>query len=485
MNEFPRLVVAGTRSGVGKTTVATGLMAALTARGHEVANHKVGPDFIDAGYHAVATGRPPRNLDAFMHGPDRIPGLLMHAAAGSDIAIVEGVMGMYDGRGADDEASTAHIARLLRAPVVLVADAAAASRSVAAEIHGFATFDPTVRIVGVILNGLGSEAHEQLVRDAIAPLGIPVIGALHRRDELTAPSRHLGLIPAAERSDDAERTVAELGRAVDACVDLDAVVRLAREAPPLAGDPWSPDAVVGTAVAGTPRIAVAGGRAFTFVYQEHRELLAASGAEVVTFDPLTDEVLPPAIDGVYLGGGFPEAHAPELAANVPLGEELRALAAAGGPIVAECGGLLYLCRELDGQPMVGLLDATATFTDRLTLGYREARSLTAGALGPAGTGLRGHEFHRTTVLPRAGEAPAWQLEGRAHRTTEGFVAGSVHASYLHAAWVGAPHVARCFVASAARADASGTAAAGSAASTEVPHGRSDTHHLTGSTGERR
>ncbi len=448
MDGLPRLVVAGTRSGVGKTTVATGLMAALTARGLTVSNHKVGPDFIDAGYHAVATGRPPRNLDAFMHGPDRIPGLLAHAAAGADVAIVEGVMGMYDGRGAGDEASTAHIARLLRAPVVLVVDAAAASRSVAAEIHGFATFDPTVRIGGVILNGLGSEAHEQLVRDALAPLEIPVIGALHRHDDLAAPSRHLGLVPAAERSEAADRTVAELGRAVEAAVDLDAVVRLAQAAPALADDPWSPDVAVGTPVAGTPRIAVAGGRAFTFVYQEHRELLTAAGAEVVTFDPLIDETLPPDTDGVYLGGGFPETHASELAANVRLATELRALAAAGGPIVAECGGLLYLCRELDGQAMVGLLDATATFTDGLTLGYREARSLTAGALGPAGTVLRGHEFHRTTVTPRAGERPAWELEGRAHRTAEGFVAGSVHASYLHAAWVGAPHVARCFVAAA-------------------------------------
>lgn len=451
-----RLVVAGTRSGVGKTTVATGLMAALSARGLQVSNHKVGPDFIDPGYHAVATGRPPRNLDAFMHGPETIPGLLAHAAGNTDVAIVEGVMGMYDGRGSDDEASTAHIARLLRAPVLLVADAAAASRSVAAEIHGFATFDPTVRIVGVVLNGLGSDAHEELVREAIAPLGIPVVGALHRRDELTAPSRHLGLVPAAERSADAERTVRELGRSVASGVDLDEVLRLARTAPPLAATPWSADASVGTPVDGSPRIAVAGGRAFTFVYEEHRELLTAAGAEVVTFDPLSDEALPAGTAGVYLGGGFPEVHAPELAANTRLAQDLRSLAAAGGPIVAECGGLLYLCRELDGTPMVGLLDADASFTDRLTVGYREARSVTAGALGPAGSGVRGHEFHRTAVTPRAGEQPAWELQGRAHRTTEGFIAGGVHASYLHAAWVSAPHMARCFAAAAAKLGVSAT-----------------------------
>ncbi|MEX1176895.1 MAG: cobyrinate a,c-diamide synthase [Nitriliruptor sp.] len=471
MNAFPRIVVAGTRSGVGKTTVATGLMAALSARGLEVSGHKVGPDFIDPGYHAVATGRPPRNLDAFLHGPDRIGPLFAHGARGADVSIVEGVMGMFDGRGSDDEASTAHVARSLRAPVLLVVDTSAASRSVAAEVHGFATFDPTVRIAGVVLNGLGSEAHEELVRDALAPLEIPVVGALHRDDSLVTPSRHLGLIPAAERSDDARRTVAELGDAIAACLDLDAVLTLARSAPPLDTAVWSPQAVVGTPVAGRPRVAIAGGRAFTFVYEEHRELLVAAGAEVVTFDPLSDGGLPEGTAGVYLGGGFPEVHVTELAANTRLADDLRTLAAAGGPIVAECGGLLYLCRELDGHPMVGLIDASATFGDRLTLGYREARTAVAGALGPAGTGVRGHEFHRTTVTPRAGTQPAWELTSRRDTGPEGFVTGSVHASYLHAAWVGAPHVARCFVAAAARgaADPARRATRSGTSDTEVLH----------------
>jgi cobyrinic acid a,c-diamide synthase len=462
MIALPRIVVAGTRSGVGKTTVATGLMAALSARGLAVSGHKVGPDFIDPGYHAVATGRPPRNLDAFLHRPERIAPLLAHGARGTDVSIIEGVMGMYDGRGADDEASTAHVARLLRAPVLLVVDTTAASRSVAAEVHGFATFDPTVRIAGVVLNGLGSDGHEELVRESLRPLGIPVVGALHRDDRLVTPSRHLGLIPAAERSDDARRTVADLGAAVAARVDLDAVLELARNAPPLATSAWAPASEVGTAVAGRPRIAIAGGRAFTFVYEEHRELLAAAGAEVVTFDPLTDEGLPEGTTGAYLGGGFPEVHASELAANTRLAEDLRSLAAAGGPIVAECGGLLYLCRELDGQPMVGLIDATASFGERLTLGYREARSASAGALGPAGTGVHGHEFHRTVVEPRAGRRPAWELTSRGASGPEGFVTDSVHASYLHAAWVGAPHVARCFAATAARVAADTADRAGAA-----------------------
>lgn len=454
MSPLARIVVAGTRSGVGKTTVATGIMAALTARGVAVSGHKVGPDFIDPGYHAVATGRPPRNLDAYMHGRERIVPLLAHGAQGADVAVIEGVMGMYDGRGSEDEASTAHIARLLQAPVLLVADCAAASRSVAAEVHGFATFDPTVHIAGVVLNGLGSDAHEELVRDALAPLDIPVVGALHRDDTLVAPSRHLGLIPAAERSTEARRTVTQLGEAVATRVELDAILRLARSAPTLDAAPWSPESAVGTQVSGRPRIAIAGGRAFAFVYEEHRELLAAAGAEVVTFDPVADETLPTGTDGVYLGGGFPEVHACELTANTRLADDLRVLATTGGPIVAECGGLLYLCRELDGRPMVGLLDAVARFGARLTLGYRDAQTLTAGALGPAGTGVRGHEFHRTTVEPSAGKQPAWQLTGRGHTGPEGFVAGNVHASYLHAAWVGAPHLARCFVATAAKNRAS-------------------------------
>ncbi|WP_083441816.1 cobyrinate a,c-diamide synthase [Nitriliruptor alkaliphilus] len=450
MTHLPRIVVAGTRSGVGKTTVATGLMAALAARGHRVSGHKVGPDFIDPGYHAVATGRPPRNLDAFLHRPERIGPLLAHGAAGCDVAVIEGVMGLFDGRAADDEASTAHVARLVAAPVLLVVDAGAASRSVAAEVHGFATFDPSIRLAGVILNNLGSASHEALVREALAPLRIPVVGAMHRRDEVATPSRHLGLVPAAERAADARAAVAALAEVVTSCVDLDAVLHLARSASPLDSDVWSAADAIGSPVDGRPRIAVSGGAAFTFVYEEHRELLAAAGADVVVLDPLRDERLPPGTAGLYLGGGFPEVHAAQLAANTALAADVRRLVADGGPVVAECGGLLYLCRDLDDQPMTGVLDASARFTDRLTLGYREATTATTGALGPAGSGARGHEFHRTEVTPRAGDRPAWHLTGRRPLGAEGFSEGLVHASFLHASWVGTPHLARALVSAAAR-----------------------------------
>lgn len=442
-SHLPRVVVAGPRSGVGKTSVATGLMAALAARGLAVSGHKVGPDFIDPGYHALATGRPPRNLDAVLHGPERLPGLLRHGAAGADVAVIEGVMGLFDGRGADDEASTAHVARVLDAPVVLVVDAAATSRSIAAEVHGFATFDPTVRIAGVICNRVGSEGHAQLVRDALAPLGIPVLGVVHRDDRLAAPSRHLGLVPAAERAPQARATVARLGEAVAAAVDLDGLLALARSAPPLAAATWVPE--VRSSAGPRPRVAVAGGPAFTFMYTEHRELLTAAGAEVVTFDPTVDEGLPPGTAGLVVGGGFPEAHAHDLAANRPLRDDVRALASAGAPVVGECGGLVALCRDLDDVPMWGVLPARARFTDRLVLGYRTAVAAADSVLGPAGTAVPGHEFHRTTVAPAAGPCPAWQL---AEQGPEGHVAANVHASYLHASWVAAPVLPATFVAAA-------------------------------------
>lgn len=447
----PRLVVAGTRSGVGKTTVATGLMAALVRRGLVVSGHKVGPDFIDPGYHAVATGRPPRNLDTVLHGADRVPGLLAHAAADADVAVIEGVMGLFDGRDAGDAGSTAEVARLLDAPVLLVVDAAASSRSVAAELHGFATFDPTVRVAGVVLNRLGSAAHEDLVRRALAPLGVPVVGALHRDDRVTAPSRHLGLVPAVERSGEARESVAVLAAAVEGAIDLDAVLELARSAVPRTTAPWDPATeVAGRGAGPRPRVALAGGRAFSFAYTEHRELLVAAGADVVDVDPLVDARLPPGTDALVLGGGFPEVHATELASNDTLADDVRGLAAAGAPVVAECGGLLYLCRDLDGTPMTGVLDVSASFTDRLTLGYREAVAASDGPLGRIGTTVRGHEFHRTVTTPRAGDSPAWRLTARGHTELEGFVARAVHASYLHASWVGTPQVVDALVAAARR-----------------------------------
>jgi cobyrinic acid a,c-diamide synthase len=457
---IPRLVVAAPASGSGKTTVATGLMAALRGRGLRVSPHKVGPDYIDPGYHALATGRPGRNLDPWLAGEDLVAPLFLHGAAGCDVAVVEGVMGLFDGKGDGDFASTAHVARLLRAPVVLVVDAARQSRSVAAVAHGFATFDPRVRVGGVVLNRVGSDRHEQLCRSALEAAGVPVLGAIRRDDAVATPSRHLGLVPAAEREAEAVAAVERLGALVARACDLEALVRLARSAPPLDATPWNPRAAVhgpaggdgasgpagegrasGPAGGERPVVAVAGGAAFTFGYAEHVELLRAAGADVAVFDPLRDERLPDGAGALVLGGGFPEVYAAELAANASLREQVAAF---GGPIAAECAGLLYLCRELDGRRMCGRVPGVARMTDRLTLGYREATATAASPLTRPGERYRGHEFHRTAV--DYGGVPGEQLY-RWAGGADGYGDARVTASYLHLHWAGAPHLAQRLVSS--------------------------------------
>jgi cobyrinic acid a,c-diamide synthase len=448
---IPRLVVATPASGQGKTTVATGLMAAFAARGLAVSGHKVGPDYIDPGYHALATGRPGRNLDPVLCGEELIGPLFAHGAAGADIAVVEGVMGLFDGRGSTALGSTAHVAGLLGAPVVLVVDASAQGRSVAALVGGFASYDPGVRLRGVILNRVGSARHEEILRDALAGIGMPVLGALGRDDAIVAPSRHLGLVPTAEREEAARLAVARLAVLVAKSVDLDAIAAVAASAGPLQTAPWSPGhAVITPSPRGRPPVvAVAGGAAFSFCYTETAELLAAAGAEVAGVDPLHDEALPRGTAGLVLGGGFPEVHAAELAANDRLRADVARLAGSGAPVAAECAGLLYLARELDGAPMCGVIDARARMTGTLTLGYRDATSACDSVLAAAGTEVRGHEFHRTTLsAAHGGAAPAWRFAGREART-EGFVQHRVHASYLHLHWAGQPAMASRLVAAAA------------------------------------
>ncbi|MFJ9177651.1 cobyrinate a,c-diamide synthase [Streptomyces sp. NPDC102360] len=467
--DVPRLVVAAPASGTGKTTVATGLMAAFAERGLAVSPHKVGPDYIDPGYHALATGRPGRNLDAYMCGPELVAPLFAHGAAGCELAVVEGVMGLFDGASGEGElASTAHVAKLLKAPVVLVVDASSQSRSVAALVHGFASFDPEVRLAGVILNKVGSDRHEELLREAMEEVGVPVYGALRRTPQVATPARHLGLVPVAERSAGAVDSVRAAAAMVREGCDLEGLLGLARSAPALRTDVWGPggagavggdgvevaglrpgprSSIAGGAECADPAgivVAVAGGAAFTFSYAEHTELLRAAGAEVVTFDPLHDEQLPENTAAVVIGGGFPEVYAPELSANEPLRKAVAELARSGAPVIAECAGLLYLSRSLDGQPMCGVLDADAKMSGRLTLGYRDAVALSDSPLTPAGARLRGHEFHRTVLEPGAGPTPAWGMRLPTRRV-EGFVQGGVHASYLHTHWAARPDIAHRLV----------------------------------------
>jgi cobyrinic acid a,c-diamide synthase len=463
MVAVPRLVIAAPASGCGKTTVACGLMAALRARGLAVSGHKVGPDYIDPGYHALATGRPPRNLDPFLCGEDLIAPLFRHGAAGAQVAVIEGVMGLFDGvdhaampanlTGPEkltnpigpDFCSTAHVARLLGAPVVLVVDAARAGRSVAALAAGFAGFDPRTPVAGVILNRVASDRHERVLRDALAGTGLPVYGAIRRAEGIITPSRHLGLIPAAERDSTARQAIDRMGALVAASCDLDALLTLARGAPALPAASWTPPPQPATHPA--PVVAIAGGAAFTFGYTEQAELLAAAGARVALFDPLRDEDLPAETAGIILGGGFPEVHAAGLSANLKLRAQVAALAAGGAPVAAECAGLLYLARTLDDLPMCGVLDVRAAMTPTLTLGYRQAVAVTDSVLARAGDVLHGHEFHRTAAVPAAGDQPAWQLGSG---TLEGHVAGSVIASYLHTHWAGHPAAAARFTAACAK-----------------------------------
>jgi cobyrinic acid a,c-diamide synthase len=433
----PRLVVAGVASGVGKTTVATGLLAALRARGVDAAPAKVGPDFIDPGYHALASGRPPRNLDPWLCGPEAIPALAGRAGAGSDLLVVEGVMGLFDGAVDGTPSSTADVAVLLDAPVVLVIDAASTSASAAAIVRGFRDHDPRIRLAGVICNRVGSDVHEQLLREAIAPLGVPVLGCVHRDGALVWRDRHLGLVPVAEQPAQVQASLDRLAAVIARDVDLDAVVRIARTAPTRTVDPPLLPARVGRC-----RIAVASGPAFTFAYRDNVEAMEAAGAEVLTFDPLHDESLPDGIDGVFVGGGFPEVFGEDLAANTALLADARRRIGAGLPTWAECGGLLWLAQDLDGRAMVGAVPTAARLGDRLRLGYRNATCEVDTVVGPAGTTLRGHEFHYSTCAPAGG---ALTLRSRFGDRSDGFASPTLLATYLHHHAGGDPSIVEAFV----------------------------------------
>ncbi|MGW5521561.1 cobyrinate a,c-diamide synthase [Gordonia sp. NPDC003950] len=461
---IPTVVIAAPASGSGKTTVTTGLLGALRAAGHRVAPFKVGPDYIDPGYHAVAAGRVGRNLDPNLVGAEMIAPLFAAGCTGADIAVVEGVMGLFDGRitGIGDDAdiseadpigmgSTAHVATLIGAPVILVVDAAGHSQSLAALLHGFLGYSPSVRIAGVILNRVGSPRHEAVLRQACARAGVPVFGVLHRNPELAVPSRHLGLIPAAERSADAVTAVAAMTATVGAGLDLPAIVAAAHAARGVPDRPWSAAEAIAGAVGpdmspprARPVVAVAAGAAFTFGYAEHTELLRAAGADIAEFDPLTDR-LPDGTAAVVIGGGFPEEHAAELSANTLLRNDIADHARGGGAIHAECAGLLYLCRELDGHAMTGVIDGVGVFGPRLNLGYRDAVAIADSVLYRAGERVTGHEFHRSYVDIDQG-APAWGWRGVSGvPVTDGAIGDGVHASYLHVHPVATPYAIARFV----------------------------------------
>ena len=467
----PAIVIAAPASGSGKTTVATGLMGALRRAGQKVAPAKVGPDFIDPGYHTLATGLPGRNLDPVLVGAELIGPLYRHGSDDADIAVIEGVMGLFDGRIDADASglasgSTAHVAALLGAPVILVVDARGQSHSIAALLHGFSTFDRSVHIAGVILNRVGSPRHEDVLRQACTDAGVPVFGALPRADELSVPSRHLGLITAVEHGRLARAAVDAMTALVARHVDVAAVASVA--AGSVTAEPWDPAVVPQPHPADLSQphpadlpqphpavVAMATGKAFSFGYPEHAELLAAAGAEVVEFDPLTDP-LPPQTAALVLPGGFPEQFGTDLSANDLVRQQIRNLAAGGAPVHAECAGLAYLVDELDGYPMCGVLAGRARFTEKLTLGYRNAVAIADSSLYAVGERIVGHEFHRTAVTFTDSYQPAWVFAGRdVEQVRDGAIQHGVHASYLHTHPAAHPAAISRFVATAATSKLAG------------------------------
>ncbi|WP_446216532.1 cobyrinate a,c-diamide synthase [Micromonospora sp. IBHARD004] len=448
MTVVPRVVLSAPSSGHGTSALSLGLLAALADRGLDVAGFKIGPDQVDAAYLGLAAGRPGRNLDPRLVGPERIAPLFAHGSAGAGLAVVQGTMGLYDSvAGRPETESTAAVAGALRSPVVLMVDVAAMGQSVAALVHGFRAYDEQLWLGGVILNRVASPRHEAMLREALDDIGVPVYGAL-RRHELppVLPARRHGLVPAVARDGEAVRAVRRLGEAVAATVDLDRLLVLARSAPELTVDPWSPEPVAGAPAGPRPLVALAGGPGGSYSHPETAELLRAAGAEVVTVDPLRDEALPAGTRALVVGGGLPESYADELSANRRLCIAVAELARTGRPVIAEGTGLLWLARELDGLPMCGVLDAIGASRDGMVIGYREATARTEGVVAAAGTVVVGHKQHAAVLTPRAGERPAWSWDGGA---PEGFVWRGVHASQLVPHWAAYPEIAARLVAAAA------------------------------------
>ena len=446
---IPRVVIAGVNSGVGKTTIVTGMLAALSQRGLKVQSYKVGPDYIDPGFHRLASGKSAHNLDSWLVPPELLADIFASTATGNDIAIIEGVMGLYDG-GRAGVSSTATVAKLLKAPVVLVIDAKSMGESAAAIALGFKMYDSEVDFAGVIINRLGSESHKLMVCEAMDRLGIPVIGTVFRNNELSMPERHLGLTPVTEQ--DAVAVVNKIGQQVAEQVDLDELVAVAKTAGPL---PKHSAPAKGKHNQTPVRIGVAQDDVFTFYYPSSLEVLAEFGAEIIPFSPLTDKQLP-TVDGIILGGGFPEMFVRELSANSGMRQDILRAAKSGMPIYAECGGLMYLMRQItdfDNQTydMAGVIPAVCQMQSKLeTVGYVEAKALTDNILCTAGVSLRGHEFHFSRMFPDiSSEEFPWAFTFKKMRTGAiyqgGYASENVVASYLHMHFAGNRQAAKRFV----------------------------------------
>jgi cobyrinic acid a,c-diamide synthase len=451
--KIPRVVIAATGSGVGKTTATVALIGALRARGLKVAPFKCGPDYLDPTYHMRAAGVRSHNLDGWMMDRDAVLATFARASADADIALIEGMMGLFDSATpTGDEGSTAQLAKWLDAPVILVADASGVARTIAAVAAGFARFDPAVRVAGMICNRIGGRSHLDLLHAAEPE--VPIVGGFPASADLAFPERHLGLLMADE-SNVPQRLLDGWSRLAAEWLDLDAIVAIARSAPALELDGASDLGKIDSNSRPRCRIGVAYDAAFHFYYEDNLNRLRSLGAEIVNFSPIHDRELPE-VDGLYIGGGYPEAYARELSSNTAMAAAIRSFALRGGLIYAECGGLMYLTdaiRTLDGArwPMAAIILGVAVMSDRLqAIGYVEVETRADSILGPAHTRFRGHQFRHSTlegadnvdridrlynVAPRWGGAPF----------AEGYRVGNVLASYVHAHWASNPAVAEALI----------------------------------------
>lgn len=431
------LIVAGERSGVGKTTITLAILAFLSRLSAKVQSFKTGPDYIDPMFHTLATGRPCRNLDPVLTSPEYVQTCFAHHSQGAEYSLVEGVMGLFDGislAGISDFASTAHLARLLDVPVLLVLDCRRLSGSIGAIAHGYRTFDPRVKIAGVILNQVGSQRHLELLQAALERLHLPIFGILHRQQAITIPDRHLGLIPTEEVSQ-VRGIFEQLADFAQANFDWEGLLPLLRPTPTSV----SPQALPFPQY--KCRIAIARDRAFNFYYQDNLDLLVQFGAELVPWSPLEDMNLPSHTQGLYLGGGFPEVFGEQLAANTPAKQAVKAAIRAGVPTYAECGGLMYLCNEIidftdQAWEMVGVLPTQAVMGSRLTLGYRYGTVLPDTPWLRAGETIWGHEFHRSRLTQPSPQS-LYRLQGYRNDSptqAEGWYIPQLYASYLHLHW---------------------------------------------------
>jgi len=462
---FPRLAIAGTHSGVGKTTVTLAILAALAARGRQVQPFKAGPDFIDPGHHGAATGRPSRNLDGWMLGEAVNRDIFTRAAADADISIIEGMMGLFDGSSPVNEiGSTAELAKQLDAPVLLVIDGSAMARSAAAMVSGYAKFDPALRVAGVMFNRVSSEGHYKLLKEAVEQeTDVVAVGYLRPDPAVTIFDRHLGLVTAMEQG--TGELYGLLAKAAEETVDLDRIEALARSAPEdvrgkglgVRGDEIAAPRLTPDASRLTVKVGVAFDQAFCFYYPDNLELLEAEGAELVKFSPMNDQVLPD-VDMLYLGGGYPELYGERLAGNVTMRAAIRQFAERGGTIYAECGGMMYLTQAIrdfagTSHEMVGLFPAEAVMRKPgLTLGYRTMEVSQGCILGAAGTTARGHEFHYSTLVPkgRLDYACALRDARGESKGSDGLVVGNTLALYTHLHFASQPQIAKYLVSSVRR-----------------------------------